>query len=110
LPSPSQNLAPFAFAGIWDAWKRPDGTYLETFAIVTTEPNELVAQIHDRLALLLHPQDYDRWLGIDDRGGDTRPPLDLLPYVGGFGQYVAADDPASVGSTDMPGSICNWLC
>jgi putative SOS response-associated peptidase YedK len=69
---------PFAFAGIWDAWKRPDGSYLETFAIVTTEPNELVAQIHDRLALILHPRDYDRWLGIDDRDGDTRPPLDLL--------------------------------
>jgi putative SOS response-associated peptidase YedK len=63
---------PFAFAGIWDAWKRPDGTYVETFAIVTTEPNELVAQIHDRLALILHPKDYDRWLGIDDRGGDPR--------------------------------------
>jgi putative SOS response-associated peptidase YedK len=69
---------PFAFAGIWDAWKRPDGTYLETFAIVTTEPNELVAQIHDRLALILHPRDYDRWLGIDDKGGDPRPPFDLL--------------------------------
>jgi putative SOS response-associated peptidase YedK len=72
---------PFAFAGIWDAWKRPDGNYLETFAIVTTEPNELVAQIHDRLALILHPRDYDRWLGIDGHGGDPRPPLDLLhPY------------------------------
>jgi putative SOS response-associated peptidase YedK len=72
---------PFAFAGIWDAWKRPDGTYLETFAIVTTEPNELVAKIHDRLALILQPKDYDRWLGIDDRGGDPRPPFDLLhPY------------------------------
>src|SRR6266702_352031 len=53
---------PFAFAGIWDAWKRPHGTYLETFALVTTEPNELVAQIHDRLAFILHPRDYDRWL------------------------------------------------
>ena len=72
---------PFAFAGIWDLWKRPDGTRLETFALVTTEPNELVAQIHDRLALILHPKDYDRWLGIDDKGGDPRPPLDLLhPY------------------------------
>jgi putative SOS response-associated peptidase YedK len=69
---------PFAFAGIWDAWKRPDGTYLATFAIVTTEPNELVARIHDRLALILHPKDYDRWLGIDDKGGDPRPPFDLL--------------------------------
>jgi hypothetical protein len=46
----------FAFAGIWDSWKRPDGTRLETFALVTTEPNELVAQIHDRLALILHPE------------------------------------------------------
>jgi hypothetical protein len=44
----SDRAGPFAFAGIWDAWKRPDGTYLETFALVTTEPNELVAQIHDR--------------------------------------------------------------
>jgi hypothetical protein len=35
---------------------------------VPTEPNELVAQIHDRLALILHPRDYDRWLGIDDKG------------------------------------------
>jgi putative SOS response-associated peptidase YedK len=75
------EAGPFAFAGIWDAWKRPDGTYLETFAIVTTEPNELVAQIHDRLALILHPRDYDRWLGIDDRGGDPRPPFDLLSRV-----------------------------
>jgi putative SOS response-associated peptidase YedK len=72
---------PFAFAGIWDSWKRLDGTRLETYALVTTEPNELVAQIHDRLALILHPRDYDRWLGIDDKGGDPRPPLDLLhPY------------------------------
>jgi hypothetical protein len=53
------TAGPSAFAGIWDKWKRPDGTYLETFAIVTTEPNELVATIHDRLALILHPRDYD---------------------------------------------------
>jgi putative SOS response-associated peptidase YedK len=44
------------------------------------EPNELVAQIHDRLALILHPKDYDRWLGIP-MSGDPRPLLDLLhPY------------------------------
>jgi putative SOS response-associated peptidase YedK len=74
----ADEATPFAFAGIWDAWKQPDGTWLLTYALVTTEPNELVAQIHDRLALILHPKDYDRWLGIDDRGGDPRPPLDLL--------------------------------
>ena len=44
---------------------------------ITTEPNELVAQIHERLDLILHPRDYDRRLEIDN-GGDPRPPLDLL--------------------------------
>jgi hypothetical protein len=38
-------------------------------------------EIHHRLALILHPRDYNRWLGIADKGGDPRPPLDLLhPY------------------------------
>jgi putative SOS response-associated peptidase YedK len=37
--------------------------------------------IHERLALILHPKNYDRWLGIDGGGGDPRPPTDLLhPY------------------------------
>jgi putative SOS response-associated peptidase YedK len=88
---------PFAFAGIWDTWKRPDGTYLETFAIVTTEPNELVAQIHDRLALILHPRDYDRWLGIDDKGGDPRPPFELLQPFDGDKMKMTAANP-SVGN------------
>jgi putative SOS response-associated peptidase YedK len=57
---------PFAFAGIEDSWKRLDGTRLETFALVTTEPNELVAQIHDRPALILHPRDYNQRLGIPE--------------------------------------------
>ena len=88
---------PFAFAGIWDSWKRPDGTRLETFAIVTTEPNELVAQIHDRLALILHSRDYDRWLGIPE-SGDPRPPLDLLhPY-----------DAARMKMTPANPAVGNW--
>jgi putative SOS response-associated peptidase YedK len=67
---------PFAFAGLWDYWKQPDGRYLESFAIVTTEPNELVSTIHDRLALILEPKDYNRWLTTSDE--DPRLPLDLL--------------------------------
>jgi putative SOS response-associated peptidase YedK len=88
---------PFAFAGIWDSWKRPDGTRLETFALVTTEPNELVAQIHERLALILHPKDYDRWLGIPE-SSDPRPPLDLLhPY-----------DAARMKMTPANPAVGNW--
>ena len=59
---------PFAFAGLWDRWKDPahPGAVLESYALVTTEPNELVASIHDGLALILKPEDYDRWLTTDD--------------------------------------------
>src|ERR1700735_644885 len=70
IPSPS--ISTFAVSSARIFWAnstcsstmRTPCTYLETFAIVTTEPNELVAQIQDRLALILHPRDYDRWLGI----------------------------------------------
>jgi len=75
------NDQPFAFAGIWDTWKIPTGGILESFALVTTEPNELVATIHDRLALILHPRDYDRRLITDGNSGAPRLPVDLLrPY------------------------------
>ncbi len=57
---------PFVFAGLWDKWKDPAGVVLESYALVTTEPNELVASIHDGLALILKPEDYDRWLTTDD--------------------------------------------
>jgi putative SOS response-associated peptidase YedK len=73
---------PFAFAGLWDAWRAPDGTWLQSYSIVTTDANELLisARIHDRMPVILNPKDYDRWL---DREAQ-RPPTDLLrPYDAG---------------------------
>jgi putative SOS response-associated peptidase YedK len=52
---------PFAFAGLWDAWRR-GGEDLESFTILTTAPNELVAPIHDRMPVIVAPADFDRWL------------------------------------------------
>jgi len=70
--------APFAFAGLWDAWKAPDGSWLESFSIVTTEANALMAPVHNRMPVILAPGDYDRWL---DAERDPAP-LDLLrPYA-----------------------------
>ena len=63
------------FAGLWDAWKDKDGHWLQSFAIVTTEANELMAPIHPRMPVILHPRDYDRWL---DREETERLPIDLL--------------------------------
>jgi putative SOS response-associated peptidase YedK len=53
-----------AFAGIWDEWKTPEGKTLQTFSIITTEPNELLASIHNRMPVILEPQDYSNWLGL----------------------------------------------
>lgn len=72
------NGSMFAFAGVWDAWKDTEGHWLQSFAIVTTVANELMARIHDRMPVILRPGDYDRWL---ERGIPEQPPVDLLrPY------------------------------
>lgn len=70
---------PFAFAGLWDAWRDPETQdWLQSFAIITTDPNELAARVHTRMPVILHPRDYERWL---DREADQALPLDLLrPY------------------------------
>lgn len=65
-----------AFAGLWDAWKEPaGGGWLQSFSIITTDPNELTARVHNRMPVILRPADYDRWL---NRETGERPPLDLL--------------------------------
>jgi putative SOS response-associated peptidase YedK len=53
---------PFAFAGLWDRWRTPDGTSLQTCTILTTTPNQLLADLHDRMPVILSPADYDLWL------------------------------------------------
>jgi len=53
---------PFAFAGLWERWEGPDHTVLETCALITTEANELMAPIHDRMPVILSPDDYALWL------------------------------------------------
>lgn len=70
---------PFAFAGLWDAWKRPEGDILFSFTIITTEANELLQSVHDRMPVVLRPQDEDKWLDTDLKNVDHLVPL-LAPY------------------------------
>lgn len=54
---------PFAFAGLWDTWRSaPEATVLTSASIITTTPNPLMAQLHDRMPVILHPEDYAAWL------------------------------------------------
>lgn len=57
----------FAFAGLWDAWKKPNGEILESCTILTTEPNSIVGEIHDRMPVIMAPEDYSLWLNDDPK-------------------------------------------
>jgi len=69
----------FAFAGLWERWKdKETGEILETYTILTTDPNKLMEPIHNRMPVILAMKDYERWL---EPGDPQRPPVDLLrPY------------------------------
>jgi putative SOS response-associated peptidase YedK len=56
-----EDLEPFAFAGIWE-FARLDGKEILSAAIIVGEPNPLAAAVHDRMPVILDPEDYDRWL------------------------------------------------
>jgi putative SOS response-associated peptidase YedK len=73
------NGQPFAFAGLWDRWKDASDGTLESFAIITTTPNELTATVHTRMPVILRQQDYDLWLAHVpvDKGAPPAPLLEL---------------------------------
>lgn len=68
--------SPYAFAGLWESWESPEGEKIQSTTIITTGANELVAQIHHRMPVILPPASYDAWL--DPR---TRDPQEVLPLL-----------------------------
>ena len=52
----------FAFAGLWDRWKDPGGNWIKTCSILTTTPNAVTSSVHDRMPVILDPDNYDLWL------------------------------------------------
>jgi putative SOS response-associated peptidase YedK len=74
---------PLALAGLWDRWVAPDGETIESFTIITTEANDLVRPLHNRMPVILRPEDYEAWLNPETRleqlGALLRPcPADWL--------------------------------
>jgi putative SOS response-associated peptidase YedK len=57
-----QSGLPFAFAGLWDSWQSPDGGNVNSATIVTTEPNSLMAALHNRMPVILPQDAYAQWL------------------------------------------------
>ena len=69
----------FAFAGLWDRWKSADGQRIETCSILTTTPNALLEDIHDRMPVILQADNYDLWLDPGFSNTDALCEL-LRPY------------------------------
>ncbi len=69
----------FAFAGLWEIWYSPEGDELRTATILTTEPNDFMAKIHNRMPVILERKDYEQWLAPDDQRANDLMPL-MKPY------------------------------
>jgi putative SOS response-associated peptidase YedK len=54
--------SPMIFAGLWESWKSLEGEAFESCTILTTSSNKLIESLHDRMPVILHPQEYDIWL------------------------------------------------
>ena len=72
---------PFAFAGLWERWARSGDAPLESCAVITTGPNALLETIHQRMPVILDPQNYADWLG------STKPDVSTLNAI--FQPYPA---------------------
>jgi putative SOS response-associated peptidase YedK len=73
---------PFGFAGLYNVWKSPDGEPLTTSTIMTTDANELIRSIHDRMPVITPADKYDIWL--DPKVHDSSALLGVLhPYPPG---------------------------
>jgi putative SOS response-associated peptidase YedK len=73
----------FGMAGLWEHWLSPAGEAVETCTIITTNANELVGQLHDRMPLIIQPSDYGSWLDASNpKGGALLKPFpsDLMRY------------------------------
>ena len=68
-----------ALAGLWETWRSPAGERVRSFAIVTTAPNALLAEVHDRMPVILSPENWPAWLGERAADPEELKPL-LKPY------------------------------
>ena len=93
----------FGFAGLWERWRPagdPGAEPVDTCTIITTTPNRLMAPIHDRMPVILRPEDYGVWL---DREADPRAAAGLMrPYPDGELEAVPVDRLVNSPKNDVP--------
>ena len=68
---------PLAFAGIWEGWRSPEGDVIRSYAILTTTANAEMSALHERMPVILAPEDWPAWLG--EQPGDPATMLHPAP-------------------------------
>jgi putative SOS response-associated peptidase YedK len=61
-----KDESPFAFAGLWEGWEKGEGP-IESCTLITTEANGVVGPVHNRMPVILRPEDYARWLDPEEQ-------------------------------------------
>ena len=102
--------SPFGLGGLWENWKDPStGEWIRTFAIITTDANEMVAEIHDRMPLIIAPSDYEPWLNDDPDPSDLMQPFPAEPMrmwpISTRVNKPENDDPSIVQPIEMSTSV-----
>jgi putative SOS response-associated peptidase YedK len=94
----------FAFAGIWDRWAPPGGHVVESCAILTTTPNQLLRDVHDRMPTILGEQDYQAWLTASPRESHRLTDL-LIPYDAELMKRYPVSSLVNQAENDVPACI-----
>jgi putative SOS response-associated peptidase YedK len=88
---------------LWEQWRGPDDAALESCTLLTTEPNELMQALHNRMPVILPPQDYELWLDPQVGQVERLQPL-LRPYPAG--EMVAYPVSRRVNSPENDDPLC----
>lgn len=91
---------PFAFAGLWEHWTKVDPP-LESCTIITTEANTTLRVLHERMPVILHPDDYDRWLDPQQHNSDELQSL-LTPTANDSLEFRPVGTPVNSARNDSP--------
>ena len=90
----------FSFAGVWEAWKDVEGKEWKTYSIITTEPNKEMAEVHNRMPVILHPEDEADWLEPSKAKREEVEPF-LHPYQdNGLDMHPVSQDVNSTANND----------
>ena len=99
-----RSRRPFAFAGLWERWRSPDGEEVRSCTVITGEPNELVRTVHDRMPAMLRPEAEDAWLSPVLPVPDGVPDL-LVPYPANLMEALPVSTVVNSPKNDIPECI-----